>query len=148
MNDIVAVDSVVFNHNNYWWIFTGVGDESNGVNKNLSAFYSETFPSGNWTAHPQNPIVSGLHNSRMAGAVFHEKKCGRLIRPAQNCLKDYGKEVNINAILELSPLVYREKIIKTIRPERDLSAVCTHTINHSDTYMLRDIKTRKWRFIP
>ncbi|MDR3343227.1 MAG: hypothetical protein LBT14_10685 [Treponema sp.] len=143
MENVKAVDTTVFFHNLKWWLFTSIGTESISVNKNFSVFYSDTFPSKNWIPHPQNPVCSDLKNSRMAGSVFINKKNDRLNRPAQNCLKDYGKETNINEIVELNPVSYKEKVIKTIAPERDLHAVCTHTINFSKNYMLRDIKTRK-----
>jgi hypothetical protein len=142
-----AVDTVVFYHNSKWWLFTSLDTETTPLNANLSVFYSDVFPSTDWKAHPQNPVVSGLSNSRMAGAIFRDRGSGALIRPAQNCLKDYGKETNLNEIVELSPSGYRERIIKTISPEKSLHAVCTHTINISEHFMLRDIKTRRSRFI-
>jgi hypothetical protein len=147
MDNVMAVDTVIFRHDSHWWLFTSIGTESISVNQNLSAFYSDSFPSNQWIAHSQNPLYTGLNNSRMAGAIVRNKHTGILSRPAQNCLKNYGEETNINEILELSPQSYKEKIIKTIMPEKALCAVCTHTINYSNAYMLRDIKTRKSRLI-
>jgi hypothetical protein len=146
MKDVTAVDSVIYHFNGKWWLFTSIGNASMPINKNLSLFYSDDFPSDKWTAHKKNPIYADLRNSRMAGAVFQDKKDGNICRPAQNCLKDYGKETNINEIAELSPDTYSERLIKTIKPERKFQAVCTHTVNFSEHYMLRDIKTRKLRF--
>ncbi|GHV69799.1 hypothetical protein AGMMS49928_13920 [Spirochaetia bacterium] len=146
MSNINANDSVVFYHDAKWWLFTSVGKESNSVNKNLSVFYSYTFPSAEWISHPQNPICSDLGNSRMAGSFFINSKTGFFNRPSQNCIRDYGKETNINEIIELTDQSYRERKVKTILPEKDLFAICTHTINHSENYILRDIKTRRFRF--
>jgi hypothetical protein len=81
----------------------------------------------------------------MAGNVFIDKITGSLYRPAQSCTKEYGERIHINEIRELNTAAYSEKRIKTILPEHTLRAVCTHTINYSDTYMLRDIKTRRLR---
>jgi hypothetical protein len=145
MRNVQAVDSVVLLYQEKWWLFTSIGTETIPINKNLSLFYSNTFPSANWISHPQNPIYDNLANSRMAGAVFFDKKSGCLNRPAQNCLKDYGQKTNINEVIELNPLSYKERLIKTINPERDFHVVCTHTINYSEKYMLRDIKTRRFR---
>jgi hypothetical protein len=145
MNNVEAVDSTVFFYNSKWWLFTGIGSETVSPNANLSAFYSDTFPSDRWKPHPQNPIYSRLDNARMAGAIFLNKNTGHLNRPAQNCLKDYGKETNINEIVELSPEFYKEHIVKTILPENYLNAVCTHTCNYSENYLMRDIKTRTLR---
>jgi hypothetical protein len=146
MKDVVAVDSTVFYYASKWWLFTGLETKPNSINRNLSAFFSDSFPSVNWTPHPLNPLCAGISNSRMAGAVFLNKETGLLNRPAQNCFKDYGKETNINEIIELSESSYKERISKIVVPEQSLHAVCTHTFNYSATYLLRDIKTRRSRF--
>jgi len=141
MNDVIAADSTILYHDEKWWLFTSMKSDSTPLNANLSVFFSNVFPTDHWTAHPLNPVVSTLENSRMAGKIFINE--GILFRPAQNCLKDYGKETNINKILVLTPADYKEEKIKTIFPERKLHAVCTHTLNYSEHYMLRDIKTRQ-----
>jgi hypothetical protein len=142
MSGVTAVDSAVVFHNGYWWLFTSVADGRHPLNANLRLYYAETFPSGPWKPHPRNPVVTGLENSRMAGAVFAGRDGGGLTRPAQNCRADYGRETNVNEIVELTPLAYRERLVRTIKPEKKFHAVCTHTLNFSETYMLRDIKTR------
>jgi hypothetical protein len=146
MRDVEAADTILFYHNSLWWLFTSIGTETMPQNKILSLFYADSFPTDTWKAHPLNPVCSGLGNSRMAGALFGDRQNSRIYRPSQNCLKDYGKETNINEIIELSPASYRERLVKTIFPEHEFQAVCTHTINHSEKYMLRDIKTRRLRW--
>jgi hypothetical protein len=148
MHDVKAVDSIVFYHNDYWWLFTSIGKGRDTPNKNLSLFYADVFPTDAWKPHPQNPLCSVLENSRMAGAVFLDKKSGVPCRPAQNCLRDYGQMTNINEITEVNPSSYKERLVKTILPEKNMHAVCTHTVNFSEHYMLRDIKTRTLRFFP
>jgi hypothetical protein len=143
IENIDANDSTILFYRNKWWIFTSAGTKTSPANKNLCIFYSDSFPSNSWTAHPSNPVCSTLTNSRMAGAFFLKNEL--LYRPAQNCLKDYGKEININQVLELSPALYREKTIQTIHPERHLKAVCTHTFNSTKKYIVRDIKTRRFK---
>jgi hypothetical protein len=146
MEDLLAVDTTVIYYESKWWLFTSISVERKSVNRNLSLFSSDTFPSNTWVSHPQNPICTSLNNSRMAGLVFFDQKDNCLYRPAQNCLKDYGKEININKIIELNSHCYKEETIKTIFPETKLHAVCTHTVNYSPNYILRDIKTRKFCF--
>jgi hypothetical protein len=145
MDNVVAVDSTVFFYDSHWWLFTSIGSKAATPNANLSLFYSDTFPSNSWVPHPQNPLCSGLGNARMAGSIFLNKNTGLLNRPAQNCLRDYGRETNINEIIELNPDNYKEHIVKTLLPEQYLKAVCTHTYNYSEHYLLRDIKTRTLR---
>jgi hypothetical protein len=145
MKNITAADSTVFYHQNKWWLFTSISLENNSLNNNLHIFYSDYFPSDKWTAHPENPVVSGLKNSRMAGAVF--VRDGKIYRPAQDCVKDYGQKTNINEIIELTPESYREKTIKIMYPEKELDAVCTHHIAYSDHFMVRDVKIRRMKKI-
>jgi hypothetical protein len=147
INNVDAVDPVVFPHNGRWWLFTSIGSKAIPANQNLSVFYSDTFPSDVWIPHPQNPISRDPANSRMAGVVFINRETGILNRPAQSCIKEYGEKIHINEIIELSPVSYKERIIKTIYPERNLYAVCTHTINYSERYIVRDIKTRRLKIL-
>jgi hypothetical protein len=146
MENVDAVDSVVFRYAGKWWLFTSIGSETQPINGNLSAFYSDSFPSCAWTAHPRTPLCADAGNSRMAGGVFFDEEGGLPRRPAQSCVKEYGEKTHINEITALTPFSYNETKIKTILPERNLHAVCTHTINFSRNYMLRDIKTRVCRF--
>jgi hypothetical protein len=143
MHNVKAVDSTVFSYNSKWWLLTSIAGTSTPLNANLSLFYSDTFPSDSWTPHPKNPLHSSLKNARMAGAVFFNKDTGRLNRPAQDCLKDYGQKTNINEIDTLDQTSYQEHIVKTIVPEPHFHAVCTHTLIYSGQYLLRDIKTRR-----
>ncbi|MDR0644669.1 MAG: hypothetical protein LBG05_07150 [Treponema sp.] len=142
MRDIDAVDSIVFFHNTKWWIFTSVKRKS--FNDNLCLFYADAFPTDKWTPHLCNPVCADVTNSRMAGAIFCDDS-GKIYRAAQNCLKDYGKETNINEIIELTETSYKERIVKTIFPEKEMNVVCTHTLNFSENHVVRDVKTRVWR---
>jgi hypothetical protein len=147
MNNVSAVDTAIFYYNKTWWLFTSIASESMPMNQSFSAFYSDSFPSNTWTPHPQNPLCVDAGNSRMAGTIFRDKGTGKLYRPAQSCIKEYGERMHINEIDTLELTSYKEKNVKTIFPERGLYAIGTHTINYSDTYMLRDIKTRRLRII-
>jgi hypothetical protein len=142
VSEIAAVDSVAFQHNEKWWLFASLGGEGRSFNENLFLFYADNFPSDAWTPHPQNPVCSDMRNSRMAGALFINN--GKIYRPAQDCLKDYGQKTNVNEIIEISPDSYKEKIVKTIYPVRSLHEVCTHTLNYSEHFMARDVKTRRF----
>ena len=147
MKNVDASDSIVYYQDPFWYLFTSIGTKEIPKNSNLSLFYSRTFPSTEWIPHPQNPICDDPANSRMAGALFIDRDSNMLCRPSQNCFGDYGKETNINKILELSPLKYSEELLYTIKPESSLKGVGTHTFNHSKYYILRDIKTKNFRKI-
>lgn len=143
MDKVEASDSTICFYNGLWWLFTSIGSTLKQRNSSLSLFYSDHFPSNSWKAHPLNPVCRDPSNSRMAGSLFVEQNT--LYRPAQDCKNDYGQKININAVTALSPESYSEKTVKTISPEKALGARCTHTINYSTSFMLRDIKTRTLR---
>jgi hypothetical protein len=93
-------------------------------------------------------VIRGLSNSRMAGRIFIDDSDGGLTRPAQNCLKEYGREVVLNRINALTPSKYEERSFAVLKPEREIRAACTHTYNICGPYLVRDIKTRKFSLYP
>lgn len=140
---ISAVDPVLWHDGERWWLFASIATMDHGLNESLSLFHSETI-SGPWTAHPKNPVVRGLDNSRMAGKIFRDSN-GDIIRPAQNCVPEYGKEVKLNRITELTLETYAETTFDVIKPENKIHAVCTHTFNRVSNFIVRDVKTRVFR---
>ena len=146
ISGVNAVDSAVFFHNDIWYLFTSIEADGHGFNNALSVFHSDTFPSSNWKRHPLNPVCTGSGNSRMAGALYRDPMTGFIIRPAQSCTREYGEYTVLNRVTELSPETYREERVSEIRPEGELHAVCTHTFNRCGSLIVRDIKTRIFRF--
>jgi hypothetical protein len=145
MKGVQAVDTCVFKHDGLWWLFAGLATEDADVNQSLSVFCSETFPSESWKAIPDNPVVRDSGNSRMAGSIFFSEERGSYVRPAQNCAREYGKSINFNRIIELTPNTYREETVCSVLPEKERHTVCTHTWNRCGKYVIRDIKTRRFR---
>jgi hypothetical protein len=145
MDQVEAVDTALLFYRDKWWLFTSIAEKTS-LNGSLSVFWSETFPSSDWKPLPGNPVVTGLSKSRMAGNLFIDAE-GRLIRPAQNCAGEYGKQVTLYHVKNLSPEKYEEEAAAAVYPERELRAACTHTYNSSDQFLIRDIKTRRFRFV-
>jgi hypothetical protein len=146
IENIEAVDTALFYHRNKWWLFTGTA-VNHSINSSLSIFWSGAFPSGIWTPLSGNPVVSGLSGSRMAGNIFIDAETGHIIRPAQRCTKEYGERVILNRIKTLDPDAYEEERECTVYPERKLHAACTHTYNSTNQFLVRDIKTRRFRLL-
>lgn len=155
--NVSAVDTTLFFHEGFYYLFTSIKEGGLGLNDSLSLFYANNFPSSTWKAHPQNPVVVGKNNSRMAGKMFcldgfkvcpkadRIKLClEKTFRPSQDCVIEYGHSVVFNKIEELSPYLYRETFYKKILPEKELAACCTHTWNVCGDFVVRDIKTRKF----
>ena len=110
-----VVDSILHFYHGRWWLFTSRKSLGNSHSQNNLYLYFSPSLEGPWEAHPCNPVVVGLENSRMAGRIFESS--GRLYRPAQNCLIRYGGSVRIFAIEELSPDSYLESFEKEVFPE-------------------------------
>ena len=81
----------------------------------------------------------------MAGRIFTDPATGLFVRPAQSCVKEYGERLLLKTIRELTPLAYREETTRVVEPEKKLHAVCTHTWNAAGAYLLRDVKTRRFK---
>lgn len=112
INDFPVVDPTLFSHDGLWWVLgTRAGGQQDSV---LYAWYSEDLH-GPWQPHAQNPVKTGLGKVRPAGPVFTVE--GQLYRPVQGFEKRYGDAgLLIEKIIELSPTVFCEETVASIRP--------------------------------
>ncbi|AET93239.1 hypothetical protein BYI23_C010930 [Burkholderia sp. YI23] len=142
MRDIVAADTTLHFDGKTWWMFTSVAEDGGPNWDELSIFHSDS-PFGEWTAHPMNPVVSDVRLARMAGNLFTDAQ-NRLIRPAQNCEREYGAALAFREITELTPTTYAERTVAVRNPPRGHQGV--HTWNSAGDFTIVDIKTqlRKW----
>ena len=131
-NKIWANDTIVFNHNNIWWMFTSIGNLHNH-----SIFYTNSVED-NWKAHPYNHQKK-LYG-RAAGNIFHYKN--KLLRPVQCGIPRYGYCLIFYEILELTPTSYKEVIYKTFYPNWKKNLIGTHTFNMNDNFIIIDGKTK------
>lgn len=122
MEEVVATDSVLFHKDNLWWLFTNLAapgrpspDNLYTLNDELYVFYREELLSGEWIAHPQNPVVRDVSCGRNAGAVFEDG--GKWFRPAQICTPIYGYGIQLMEIVTLTPDMYVERLSEQILPE-------------------------------
>jgi hypothetical protein len=141
MTGVRAADPELFHDGSTWFLFASIQDGVHGMNDSLFVFHSPDFPSSDWKPLPGNPVITGRTRSRMAGKMYRDEN-GLLVRPAQYSKGDYGQRIVLNRVETLSTTEYREKTGKTVFPERELKAVCTHTWNPCGPYVFRDIKKR------
>ena len=129
-DNIAAVDSTIFKHDNKYWLFTNIR-ENKGASAydELFLFYSDNLLADNWTPHPLNPIVSDVKTARPAGDIFMHNN--RMYRPAQNCAKHYGYGMQIREIITLTEDDYKEEQVQSIYPNWADDLVSTHTLNSS-----------------
>lgn len=112
MKNVSAVDSMLFEMNSRWWLFTNM--QSNGLDGHLelSIFHADSPVADTWTAHPQNPIL--LDSARNAGLIRDGHRCFRISQcPGFNL---YGKKILINEIMELTESSYSETARSEVTP--------------------------------
>lgn len=137
MEDVVAADTTIFKKNNYYWMFANVSnDHDNILSDNLNLYFSDNLLSKNWKPHPLNPIISDARKARPAGNIFYYKD--KIIRPSQNCLKNYGSGIIFNEIKILNDKEYHEQEIKSINTDWDPNIYGLHTINNLENFTVVD----------
>lgn len=145
MENISAVDTTLIHHSDKWWLFTAMAEnEAAAPNVELFLFYKEDLFSGEWKAHPRNPIVSDVKSARPAGNLFAND--GKLFRPSQDCSKRYGYGFDLNEIEVLSETEYRERKILSVRPDWDKKIQATHTFASHGNLTVIDAFTKTLKF--
>jgi len=142
MEDVTAVDTTLYFHNNKWWMFVNV-IENEGASSldELFIFYSDELHSNNWQPHKKNPVVSDVKNARPAGAIFSKE--GNIFRPAQNCSHRYGYGFNINRIELLNEFEYKETMISNIEPNWKKGLLASHTFSKVNNLRVIDVLANK-----
>lgn len=146
MENVAAVDSTLFLHNNKWWLFTSIDEMENPdlTHNELFLYYSDDLFSGHWKSHPCNPIVTEISTSRCAGRIFNHN--GKIFRPSQDCSGGYGRALNLNQITKLTESEYEEMLVTKVEPDWDKRLVGMHTFNHDNNIIVLDACTRRKRF--
>ena len=90
-----------------------------------------------------NPVKVDCADARMAGAFFELD--GKLVRPAQECLRYYGTAVCLNEVTRLDEQGFEETQIDKIKPFiHSHFKQGLHTLNGNATLTVFDGK--RWRF--
>ncbi|MBU1011133.1 MAG: hypothetical protein KKD74_13440 [Bacteroidetes bacterium] len=135
LQHVRAVDPVLFQHDGRWWLMFTTKDLPS---VNLYAMYAERL-TGPFFAHNNNPIKSDIRSARPAGQLFYHH--GKLIRPAQDCAKDYGVAVVLNEIQALDPDRFVETNFQRITPiQKSKYNKGLHTFNGNEDYTVIDGK--------
>jgi hypothetical protein len=103
-------DCTLFEHQGRWWLFAAARKGRMRVNETLFGFFADNPLTTDWTPHPSNPLVRDFSRGRPGGRIQLDQH-GRLLRPAQDCIRRYGHGLSLNHILELSPTRYAERCI-------------------------------------
>ena len=144
MSNVSAVDTTIFNHDNKWWMFTGIKENMGSSNSDeLFLFHSDSPLSNKWEPHSKNPIISDVRQARPAGKIFSFKD--KLYRPSQNSSKFYGYGISINQINNISKNEYEETSITSILPNWDKNITGVHTFAYDSGLSMIDAKIKRRR---
>jgi glycosyltransferase involved in cell wall biosynthesis len=139
LNDVAAVDPVLFCWEDRWWL--AYTDADWGEQDNLCLQYADQLE-GPWLPHMNNPVKVDVTSARMAGGVFCHQ--GTLYRPGQDCLRTYGAAVVVHRITQLSPTQFSEETVRRLEPDRNGSCPDgLHTLNRWGDHILIDGKCLK-----
>ncbi|MGZ2410842.1 hypothetical protein ACUXST_000239 [Sphingomonas sp. F9_3S_D5_B_2] len=138
MADVPAVDTIVFEHEGRWWMFTSIQGDGPGLNNaELHAFHAAD-PLGEWTPHAANPIVMDAARGRNGG--FVRQPDGTPCRVAQvSGFTFYGAGSAVYRIDELTPDTYRETLVKQVEPNFFPDLDGTHHIHSADGLTVYDM---------
>ena len=124
MEQLNVVDSVIFVHDNVFYIF--FSDKSDSCSA-LHLWYSDKITS-TFRPHPLSPIVVSGIGSRMAGKIFVSNN--KLYRFGQKNDVVYGESIVVYSILELSSSSYKEEFVTNLAFD---NACGPHTIDFSSS---------------
>lgn len=142
---VEAVDSTIFEHGGKFWLFTGMAGTGTTPNDELFLFYADS-PLGTWTAHPRNPIVSDVRRARPAGNLFLEN--GQIIRPGQDCSREYGYAITLSKVETVTETEYKEVELGRIEAGWLRKGLTVHTFNRTREFEALDgrVYSLKWLF--
>ncbi|MGD0002773.1 MAG: hypothetical protein ABSE06_00945 [Anaerolineaceae bacterium] len=145
MENVMAQDATLFFHNQKWWMFASmIEDVGASCSDELFLFYADQPLADNWSPHPLNPICSDVRRARPAGKIFDYN--GNQYRPSQNSVKNYGRGMKINQVLNLTEETFEEKEIGSIEPNWDKKVVGIHTLNFCERLSIADCLVRRPKY--
>ncbi|MAJ85786.1 MAG: hypothetical protein CL687_02860 [Candidatus Pelagibacter sp.] len=139
INKINAVDTIIFEKNNIWWLITNTDKNNLEFSSELSIFYSEDGPlTTNWKAHKNNPVIVNANKARNAG-FYNDGK--NIFRVSQRIgFNTYGTGFDINTINDISKNSYTEILKEKINCNFFEDSIGTHHLTSIENFSAIDIK--------
>ena len=139
--DVTAVDSMIFKHENRWWLFTNINPiGGRDTCSELSLFYSDHPVNGDWLPHAKNPVIFDPSFARNGGIVI-EEDCIYRIGQKQLFGTYGGGGFSVNKITELTPDAYQEEPALIIKPDFFLGNKGAHHFHTSGIISTFDFLT-------
>jgi hypothetical protein len=105
----------------------------------LNLYWTDNLENPQWHAHPQNPIVSDVRESRPAGRLFEKENVW--YRPAQDSGIRYGHQIKLQKVIKWSKSEYEEETFQVIQASDP--ALGIHTWNRTESGTWVDFYFRK-----
>ena len=116
MSNISAVDTMIFERDGLWWLFTNIDPTNTGrFESELFIFYSDNPLGDEWHPHPKNPVLMDSTKGRNGGILYDDKWVYRVAQ--KQGFKVYGKEFSINKITVLNKYEYEETEVCAAEPK-------------------------------
>ena len=142
MDNVHAVDSIIFYKNSYWWLLTNIcNDESLDCTSRMYAFYADSPLSKKWNSHKKNPIIFSSDHARNGGIILENEKIYRVRQ--KYGFNQYGKEISIAEIITLDKHDFNEKVCLSIKPNFMSNIEGVHHLSSNNKYTVIDFVKEK-----
>lgn len=147
ISNIELADSTIFNDGDNTILFTYEQFNGNGSVVKIRVFDANSINLGRLTQISEGDSYS--NQLRGAGNLFFHK--GKLIRPSQDCSKEYGYALNFNKVKSYYNQ-YQEEKISTVLPvalntDLEKKIIGVHTYACTDKYEIIDVKFNDVRIL-
>jgi hypothetical protein len=132
IDGIDGYDATLLQREGHFWLFVCERVWNSSSWDILSLFHSESL-ARNWAPHDQNPVLFDAMLSRPAGAFFEHN--GRVIRPVQDCSRQYGGAIPLCSLDALDKATFRQTLIGRIHCQPH----GCHTYNSTSGFEVIDV---------
>jgi hypothetical protein len=135
LDGVMAADPTLIAHDGRYWLFVNLFDTGASPDDELHVYFSDSL-SGPWQSHPANPVVSDVRRARCAGRII--RLHGQLVRPAQDCAREYGSAITFNRIDTLTCTAYAETPLGRLDASWSSGLSATHTYGFDERFEVVD----------
>ena len=132
-----TTDSIIFKHNNLWWLMTSFSNTGHGNESELQIFYSENGPlTDKWIGFKKNPVIIDPALGRNGGIL---KQNNKLFRVAQSFgFNSYGENAHIQEIIMLDQENFVEKNFALPNLKFSDNLIGMHHLNNNNNFTVYD----------